>query len=491
MAKLLMICLLAFLSASFPTKAREYCGNEQRRDTLSYLVEMAPSFSGGGQTPFWLVNNRNGLSSLKENNGYLRAGFFGSMKGNGRWKWDFGADLAVAYNFTSTFIIQQLYAEVQYWNFKLSAGSKIRNPLFNDTRLSSGDLLFSGNARPIPQLRLEIPDYIDVPGTQHWFGVKGYGAFGRFTDDGWQRKFVGPDGARTRQVLFHGKGGWIRIGNEDKFPLVFEGGLEMAAQWGGMRIANGKTFKMPHNLKSALKIIICKSGGSDTPMSDQMNCEGNHVGEWSASLKWKGDGWSARAYYEHFFEDHSMMFFDYAWKDMLLGLEFELPRNPVLAKFVYEYINTKDQSGAVYWDHTPDINEQVSGRDTYYNHYFYNGWQHWGMGIGNPLIISPIYNDSHGIYFRCNRIKGHHFGLEGKPIPSLKWRMLLSYTRGWGTYESPFKEIQNNINGLAEITWDASFWRGLSFTLAGAFDAGSMLGKSAGVMLTVRKTGIL
>ena len=83
------------------------------------------------------------------------------------------------------------------------------------------------------------------------------------------------------------------------------------------------------------------------------------------------------------------MFGEYGWKDCLAGIEITFPKNPVVSSFVYEYISTKDQTSPVYWDHTPEIPEQISGADNYYNHYIYSGWQHWGMGIGNLLSCLP------------------------------------------------------------------------------------------------------
>ena len=53
-----------------------------------------------------------------------------------------------------------------------------------------------------------------------------------FTDDGWQKDFVAPGGKHTEHVLYHSKDLYVKIGNKEKFPLIFEGGLEMAAQFG-------------------------------------------------------------------------------------------------------------------------------------------------------------------------------------------------------------------------------------------------------------------
>ena len=43
---------------------------------LSYRAETGVSFSGGEHTPFWLTANKQGLSSIEKNNGYLRVGVF-------------------------------------------------------------------------------------------------------------------------------------------------------------------------------------------------------------------------------------------------------------------------------------------------------------------------------------------------------------------------------------------------------------------------------
>jgi len=81
---------------------------------LSYRAETGVSFSGGEHTPFWLTANKQGLSSIEKNNGYLRAGVFRELENDTPFSYAFGADLAVAYNFTSTFVVQQLYVDLKY-----------------------------------------------------------------------------------------------------------------------------------------------------------------------------------------------------------------------------------------------------------------------------------------------------------------------------------------------------------------------------------------
>lgn len=462
-------------------------------DGMHYKVEGQVSFSTGENTPFWLVSNREGLASIEKNNGYFRAGLFREVEKEKRFSWGAGVDLACAYNFSSSFIIQQLYGELKYRCLGLTIGSKEGiDREFNNRWLGSGNLLYSGNARPVPQIRVGIPDYTLVPLTKNWLSVKGYIAYGMFTDDNWQRHFAAPGAKRTERVLYHSKALFLKVENQDKFPAWFEGGLEMAAQFGGRCYSRDEVIYMPHGLKDILKVFFPSAGGSDTPIAEQTNILGNHVGSWDAKIGWRiNKDWTVAAYYNHFFEDHSQMTFDYDWKDGLWGFEVTFPSNPVVSQFVYEYLCTKDQSSSVYWDHTAEIPEQVSGCDNYYNHGYYTGWQHWGMGIGNPILLSPIYNRDGSILFKTNRVKAHHFGFMGQPLPELGYRVLLTYSQNWGTYSAPYPEVKNNYNGLLEVTYQPRWVKGGAGILSFGGDAGALLGRSFGVMLTLRKTGWL
>lgn len=461
-------------------------------DSIRYHGEIGATFSAGDHTPFWLMNDRHGLSSATRNNGYLRLGAFHDMDTTRRFTWGAGVDLAVAARFTSTFIVQQLYGEVKYRCLNAMVGAKELQPEINDPVLSSGNLLFSGNSRPIPQVRVGIFDYADFWGCKGWFAVKGYLAFGKFTDSKWVEDWANHDYKYATGTLYHSKAIYFRGGNRKKFPLEFELGLEMATEFGGKSYSNGKVTVMPHGFKDWIKAIIPVKGDSSTPAGEQTNVQGNMLGTWNFCLSWnpKAD-WGLKVYYEHFFEDHSMMTFDYPWKDGLYGIEAKFPKNRIISSAVYEFLNMKDQSGAVYWDHTPEINEQVSGRDNYYNHYIYNGWQNWGMGIGTPFIISPIYNSNHQMAFLDNRVVAHHFAFRGEPTDELGYLVKVSYSRNWGTYSIPYKEAKNNYNLLLQVNYKPKKLAGWEGKLAFAMDRGSLLGHNYGVMINISKTGWL
>ena len=83
-------------------------------DSIEYGVEMqATASAGDGRTPLWLNANKYGLSSLERNNGYLRAMLQRNVAVDSRHKWGvgYGIDMAAAYNFTSSVIVQQAYVE--------------------------------------------------------------------------------------------------------------------------------------------------------------------------------------------------------------------------------------------------------------------------------------------------------------------------------------------------------------------------------------------
>ncbi|MDR1937797.1 MAG: capsule assembly Wzi family protein [Tannerellaceae bacterium] len=479
------ISLLVFLLIYMPFSARsQFAGN------MGYSVESGVTLGKGDYSPFWLTSNKYGLSSISTRNGYVRAGIFRPLEEDRKFSYSFGLDLAGAYHFTSNFIVQQAYLDLKYGILNLSMGSKERDTELKNQQLSSGGMTFSRNARPVPQIRAGLPDYWIVPGSNQWLAVRGHIAFGAFTDDKWQENFIQKKNRYTQDALYHSKSFFMRLGNEDKRPLVFEGGIEMASQFRGKVYNRGfdPYLDMRNGLMDFVKVLI--PSGSDPTDGEYANVYGNHLGNWNFSLSYKFPGWKARAYYDHYFDDHSMLFFEHAWIDALAGLEITLPSNPIVGSIVYEHVGTKDQAGPIYHDHTVAIPDQISARDNYYNHGLYSGWQHWGMAIGNPLLVSPIYNTDGSIVFKSNRIIAHHLGFSGQPASEVNYRVLFSYTQGWGTYVDPFVDIKKNTAVLLELGYAPRALQGWQFTASIAFDRGDLIGNNTGGMILVRKTGL-
>ncbi len=474
------------LSAAISAQAAEW------NDSIRYRAEIGTTLSAGEHTPLWLSANRFGFSSIERNNVWLRLGAFKDLDPEKRFSWGAGIDLGVAHRFQSTFMPQQLYAEVKYRCLNAMVGAKEISDGFLNRQLSSGALTQGWNARPIPQLRVGIFDYANVWGCKEMFAVKGHIAYGVFDDDWWLKRWASKDYKYTLGTLYCSRAIYFRGGNSKKFPLEGELGLVMDTEFGGKTWNPSKQSweKHPTYAKAWLKALIPMSGGDDTQNGEQMNVEGNFLGNWSFSLKWDDpSGWMARLYYQHFFEDHSMLFFDYPWKDGLYGVEGRLPKNPVVSGIVYEFLYMKDQSGPVYWDHTPSIDYQVSERDEYYNNYIYNGWQNWGQGIGNPLLTSPLYNADHFMRFASTRVISHHLGFNGDPSAAVGYRVMLSHTRSWGTYQKPFPHTRDNFSWLAEVKYHPRSLKGWEASLSLAGDHGHLLGNSFGASLAISKSG--
>lgn len=461
-------------------------------DSIRYEAEANAALSSGEHTPFWLVNNRHGLSSLTRNNAYLRLAAFHDTDTTRRFSWGAGADLALALRYGAPIFIQQLYGEVRFRCLNAMAGSKNFDSELSSPLLGSGGLMYSGNARAIPQVRVGIFDYADVWGCKGIFSVKGYMAYGKFTDDKWIEQWASPDFKYTTGTLFHSKAIWFRFGNPSRFPLQGELGLEMATEFGGTLHQGGHEYRMPHGLAAWFKAFLPLKGGENSAIEDQKNVEGNMLGTWNFSLSWipKGD-WRVKIYYQHFFEDHSMMTFDYIWKDGLYGIEATLPRNKFVSDIVYEFLYTKDQAGAVYWDSKPEISEQVSGRDNYYNNYAYNGWQNRGMSIGTPFILSPIYNANHRLSFLDNRVVAHTLGFCGAPTSQFSYLAKFSYSKNWGTYDNPYPEVKDFFGMLLQIQYHPRRLKGWEGSLSYAMDGGTLVGHNYGIMINISKTGWL
>lgn len=469
---------------------------------VDYKVETAV-VSSHGMSPLWLNANRYGLSSVKGDNGFLSAGLFRSTKQDAedQWRIGYGVQIAGAYNFSSSFMVQQMYADLEYKLVRLSIGSKERPMAFKNQQLSTGSHTFGINARPVPEVRFELPEYWSITGKSNWAAIKGHVGFGMMTDGNWQEDYVVPGHNYAKNALYHSKAGYLRVGNEEKFPVVFEGGLEMACQFGGTIYnpvgrngAQSGKLEMGTGFSNFVDALL--GTGSDATDGDYANAAGNTLGSWLFSLSYFGKGWKLKAYYDHFFEDHSMMFFEYGWKDGLIGVEATLPQNPFVSTIVYEFMNTTYQSGPVYHDHTTAIPDQISGVDNYYNHNLYLGWQHWGQSMGNALFTSPVYRNDGTLLFKGNRFKAHHIGISGNPMKGLNYRLLYTFMKNWGTYANPSADILKNNSLLCEVNYELPkignvSLDGWSVGLAYAFDRGKYLGNNTGFQLSISKRGCL
>lgn len=486
---------------------------------VKYRVQMQASLSEGN-TPLWLNANKYGLSSLQSANGYLMAGVERSLQADSmrRWAWGYGMDMAVVHHYTSNVVVQQCYATLHWLKGELTVGSREYPMELKNQLLSSGGQTFGINARPVPQVRLSLPEYWQVPLFAGWVHVKGFMAYGMLTDQRWQHEFTDRKNKYVDGALYHAKAGYLKIGKDDgKHPLSVELGLEMASVFGGTSYQpNGNGTMTIIENSSGLRDFwnaFIPSGGEQVETTYR-NAEGNQLGSWMIRVNYDAPSWKLGVYADKYFEDHSSMFqldyngygtgdewnvkkdskyFLYDFRDILLGAELQLKRGTWLKNVVVEYLYSKYQSGPVYHDHTPALKDHISGRDEFYNHYIYTGWQHWGQVMGNPLYRSPIYNTNGDIYVQNNRMQAVHVGVAGAVNSRLSYRLLGSWQEGFGTYKMPYAKPRYNRSVMVEADYRFACkeLRGWDVKVAWGLDDGELIGHNCGAQITVTKCGVL
>ncbi len=491
MHKYLLLTIGCFL-ASVSQAQISRLGND-----IEYKVSTSGQFGTGDHTPFWQSANQQGLSSVTNNSAYIRASIQRDTETDSLryWRIGYGADLVAPFGYQNHFIVQQTYFEAAYRLVRLSVGQKERWSEMKNRSLSTGGMILGNNARPLPQVRLETSDFFVIPRTKNWLFLKGHLAYGWFTDNKWQRDFnAGNKNATyTANSLYHSKAGYVRIGNLEKFPLILTGGVEMACQFGGTiwnRGIKGEDENGAYHFKNGIKEYLQAfvPSGSDVTDGENPNVMGNNVGSYLARVDYIGKGWSISAYGEHMFEDHSMMGFDFAWKDFLWGGEVKLPRNRFVSTILYEYMSTKDQSGPILLFLGNKVHN-IGGQDNYYNHNIYGAYQHAGQVMGNPCLLSPIYNNDGKICTYDNRVRMNHIGLSGTPHNDVQYRILLTHEKSLGTYFYPHENPKHGTFLLLEATYSPHKIKGLNLTASYGQNKGALLGDSKGGMITLSYKG--
>jgi hypothetical protein len=134
----------------------------------------------------------------------------------------------------------------------------------------------------------------------------------------------------------------------------------------GITYNHGKAIKRGSGLKDYWQAFV-PGGEGDIGEGPYANVEGNGVGSLMCRFNLNEPDWKAACYIDHFFDDHSQLFFldfdgygdtstdyrthkythyiFYTPRDALIGSEITLKKGTWLKDIVFEYIHTTDQSG--------------------------------------------------------------------------------------------------------------------------------------------------
>jgi hypothetical protein len=482
--------LLVFISGITPCLSQ----NDNRSyESTTFGIEAFGSAATGKYTPFWLVGNRYGTVPLNAGNGYLRVGLFHYQSFRNNIYIGAGVDMIASTPRYRNVYIQQLYAEIGYKWLNLTIGSKENYTSLWNKNLSSGDLVHSANARPIPEINISVPKFTPLPATNGILQFRGDFATGRSFDTEYLKQLKNEKTHSIENVLWHHKSLHIRaLDPYGNFPLTATIGVRHHAQWGGIS-TNPKVGVQPHSWKDFMRIIVGKSGGDDASLSAQINVLGNHYGSYDMKLGYIRSLFDIHLYKQHFFDDVSGMEL-FNLPDGLYGMQINISTFPLINRILFEYLYTKNQSGPVHYlwfDHSvyPGYG---GGNDNYYNNEEYTtGVSYFNRNIGSPLITSPEYNKNESIGFKNNRIRAWHIGFDGYLSKQVAYRILMTNTEGWGVMDMPFLKKTNDFSCAAKISYCHPRLEGWLFSGEIGTDTGSIYGDNLGVAISIRKTGIL
>ncbi|MCM1520331.1 MAG: capsule assembly Wzi family protein [Lachnoclostridium sp.] len=481
-----------------------------------YPVDFSASLTaGGGQgsfAPYYISSLRGGRFS-GQYNAQVTGMLSREIDKSQRFSYGFGLELAAGYGSSidyerydavsatwhthavkpSRFFIQQLYGEVKYRGVFLSAGMKERGSALLNQRLTSGDLIESGNARPIPQVRVGFIDFQDVPFTQGWLQIQGEIGYGKFTDNGWTRD-------QYNYYLSHlSTGEWynykrcyFRVAPRERFSVTL--GMQAAGEFGGNVdwYERGRLFRSQHRdvkLNTFFKMFLPTEDGSDGYYT------GNHLGSWDLQARYRlKSAGEIKAYFSWPWEDGSGIGKLNGW-DGLWGVEYDACRHGVVRGVVVEYLDLTNQSGPIHYASADyegtTLKAESTGADDYYNNTSFGPWANYGFAIGSPAVMSPLYNTDGFPDFLCNRVRGIHLGLEGDILPCLSYRMKAGYRKAWGNGKLTLQHTRHLTSVMLEADWKIRRIKGLSLLAQAEIDRGNLPCNSAGVMVTLKYEGLL
>ena len=453
--------------------------NKRYAQIVSF-VEWGGSMHAGKYMPMWQVSNAHGLSSL-DNSTYLRTSFsyFDSIAA---CKVNTKLDLVMGVGFTSLLTIHQAYVDLSYKWIELMIGSKeFNSPLLNQ-ELSSGGLTWSGNSRPIPQVKVGVLDYVQILPK---LAFRAELSYGWFTDNNFQREHVGERFSYTRDIKYHHKAAFLRIG-KPKGKWILDLGMSLDTQFGGVKVGGVDAGNLGNGLIDYLHALIPMPGNKEKPLGEQVAFQGNFLGSEHARLTYRHKKFDLSVYMENFYDDFSGMGKFNGW-DGLWGIEYKKKDNQLISGLVLEYFQSTNQSGPMHGLDDSEV-KKTGGADDYYNNDWYPGWVHWGMSIGTPLIVSPIYNEDGDLSFKYNRVRAFHLGWSG--VVGEVWRYVakLSFSRIWGTPFKPSSYILENFSTFASLYYSPKRWRNSwLFNTSIAYDMGDVYGDNLGFKFKIRR----
>lgn len=503
MKKLLTLCILA--ASVSAASALE----------IDYKAELYAGGSGGSFAPSLIGSGHYGRTAAS-GTALLDLSAEKRIDSTGLWNWGAGVDFFVGYRHGVTYMhyspetqgltdavtstpkaahLQQLYGQIRYRAVQLELGMRQRCGKIVNPELSSGDLIYSNNAAPIPGVSLGFNTFQNIPFTKGWVQIAGDIFYGKMMDSKYQRQQANQyDWVLATDRYYTYKYCYFRSNPNKRFYATL--GMQTAGLFGGEStwFRNGVvTDKQVRGFKfkDLWKMFFPHEG------NDGSYYTGSTLGSWNfrADYELPRSLGHLAAYFEGPWEDGSGIGRLNGW-DGLYGIEWTASaRGPVTA-VVAEYLDFTNQSGPIHWAPADNpgttITSHASGADNYYNNDVYGPFCNYGLALGTPFLVAPYYNLNGQPAFMHTRARGCHLAVKGHIMPELEYVVKYEYEKAYGDGRHPiYRSVEGNA-AMLKLKYNAGrFLKGLSASLTVAQDWGKLREKShAGALLTISYNGV-
>ena len=411
--------------------------------------------------------------------------FADTSRKKARLNWEFKAEGIANVGTKSKLLLPEVYAKLRWKRWELMAGREQQIIGIVDTTLSSGSYSWSGNALPVPMVRLGLAEYVPLGFLGNFVSIKGSYVHGWFNEP------------YIKHAYIHQKTLYGRFGKPEGSVHV-QVGMVHHVQWGGeaeylkeggLSVDGKLTTNFTDYLLGVVLAKIPKDKANDRFTNfDGVNRIGNHVGHYDFAVDWKIKDKKFMLYRQHPFEDASGLQFQNL-PDGLYG--FSLRRNVPSTSFfswkgiLLEYLHTRNQT-------TARLGSRFQGGDDYFNHAQYiRGWSYQEKSLGTPFFATrPEVKEGFPInryFFLSNKIVLYHMGIEALLAQKVRMQAKFSQSYQYGSVTLGLR-LPHVAQFSSLLAFDAPLipWGNTRMKVQFAYDTGGVLAESVGGYIGIR-----
>lgn len=388
--------------------------------------------------------------------------------------------------------LQQLYGEIKYRRIFLQVGLKPHASKMLNNKLTSGDLVWSGNTRPMPEVRAGFIDYVDIPLTKKWVQIEGVISYNWLNaDKDWnleQYNHYNQLVAYGRKMCFKR----ISFRTNPTKPFHVVASAQNVSTFGGTTLfyyegnKSNKEYNNSSSFKDYLEALIpIPHGGA----GDEYY-HGDNKGSWNFQANYRfRNADELAAYFEWFWEDGSGMAKRNGW-DGLWGVEYRFKNCKWIEGTLVEYIDLTNQSGPMTW-YQPDtpnstLSSGTTGADQYYNNAFVGPYTYYGHTIGTPAVIGSVFQLDGSAMLNLTKVRGIHLAANGHLTEDLDWLIKFGYRKAYGSAGSVYLlHPLHAWSAMAQCVWHPKKVEGLSVKAQVGFDRGNLPQNTFGALIGV------